>query len=457
MIDRPQTLGLRCAVVLLILTTCASWRSAAARPQTREVPVESLIFDLKSPDPVRRKDAAIALGKNKIQRAVPDLVAAAGDSDAAVRREIMIALDRIRDAGALPAFVDRCSDSDKEIRDKAIDGLMNLYLSQEGGLGGTVGKVANFLNPWSDEWAEVVVEPNVPIDPRTVEALRLRLQDSEEGIRIKAARGLGIVRGRAAVPALAEATTTDKSNGVRFECTRSLRKIGDPTAAASLVNLVSYPDRKVRNEAVYTLGRLRAKDAVPEMTRLLEEEAAKPLKEIDQDYLERLLGALAYIGDARSKDVFVRFRQSPEAALRMHAAEGLARTGDLSMATDVSRERLVEKDPRVRTAQAFALYRMQRREYLDEVVRALGSRQTNREAVDYLVTLRPEELPELYKQVDNNDNASIREGLAEVLGLVGDPRALPSLETLTRDSRGQIAPLANQAIRRINAKASASK
>ena len=127
------------------------------------------------------------------------------------------------------------------------------------------------------------------------------------------------------------------------------------------------------------------------------------------------------------------------------------------MATDISRERLVEKDPRVRTAQAFALYRMQRKEYLDEVVRALGSRQAGREAIDYLVSLRPEEMPELYQQVDNNDNASIREGLAEVLGLLGDPRALPSLETLTRDSRGQIAALANQAIRRINATALAPK
>jgi HEAT repeat protein len=456
MTDRPQALSLRCVVALLVLTAAVPW-SAAAQKQTREVPVDSIIFDLKSPDPVRRKEAASTLGKNKIQRAVPDLVAAAGDSDAAVRREIVIALDRIRDAGALPAFVDRCADQEKDIREKAIEGLINLYLSQDSGLGVTFGKVANFLNPWSDEWAEVVVEPGVPIDPRTVEALRSRLQDSDEGIRIKAARGLGIVRGKAAAPALAEATTMDTSNSARFECVRAVRKIGDPTAAKPLMNLLSYPDHKVRNEAVYALGRLRAKEAVPEMTRLLDEEASKPLKEIDKDYMERLLGALAFIGDAQSKDVYLRFRQSPEAALRMHAAEGLARTGDASIAPDISRDRLVEKDARVRTAQAFALYRMQRKEYLDEVVRALGTRQANREATEYLVSLRPEEMPELYQQVDNNDNASIREGLAEVLGLIGDPRALPSLETLTRDSRGQIAALANQAIRRINARSSGPK
>ena len=64
---------------------------------TRQVPADAMIYDLKNPDPVRRKEAAAALGQNKIQRATPDLVAAVGDSDASVRRAIVIALQQMQD------------------------------------------------------------------------------------------------------------------------------------------------------------------------------------------------------------------------------------------------------------------------------------------------------------------------------------------------------------------------
>src|SRR5437867_2872373 len=77
---------------------------AVARPQAekkREIPVDSLIYDLKNPDPVRRKDAAVLLGKNKVHRAIPDLIAAVNDSDPSVRREIILALDNMRDVKSI--------------------------------------------------------------------------------------------------------------------------------------------------------------------------------------------------------------------------------------------------------------------------------------------------------------------------------------------------------------------
>ena len=50
--------------------------AASALAQTRQVPVESLIYDLKNPDPVRRREAATTIGQRKVQSATPDLVAA---------------------------------------------------------------------------------------------------------------------------------------------------------------------------------------------------------------------------------------------------------------------------------------------------------------------------------------------------------------------------------------------
>lgn len=427
-------------------------RHVRAQAQTRQVPVESLIYDLKNPDPVRRKEAAVLLGNNKVQRATPDLVAVAGDADPSVRREIINALDKMLDIRALPAFVSLSSDPEKDIREKCIRGLINLYLPHESGITVAVTRVASLFSPASDEWAEAVVEPGIKVDPSAILALRNRLQDADEGIREKAARGLGVLKGRDAIPVMLYSLRQDKSNLVRFELVRSLWKIGDPTVAKDLMSYVDYGDFKVRNEAVYTVGRMRYRDGVSELTRLYQKESALLPKLIDKTYRTLLLDALAFIGDPVSEALFAKEKQNPEDLLRLHAVEGLARIGDPSLATEISRDRLHEKDPRMQAAQAYALYRMGRKEYLDEVVKAIGSRRTNNEARQYLVELKPDELPDLYAQVKNKE-VSVREGLAEVIGLIGDSKAIAPLQELSQDNRGQIAATANQAIRRVNARA----
>jgi len=106
----PQV-GIRCRRTLPV-----DDRPCQTAKVTRQVPVESLIYDLKNPDPVRRKEAAKLLGDNKVQTAIPDLVTAASDSDAAVRREIVIALDKMRDMRSLPAFHLLSADREKDIR-----------------------------------------------------------------------------------------------------------------------------------------------------------------------------------------------------------------------------------------------------------------------------------------------------------------------------------------------------
>lgn len=444
----PAHVSWALAIIAALVLSSASVMQAQ---NVSQVAVDNLIRDLKDPDPIRRKEAAKLLGETKSQRATPDLVAAAQDTDPSVRREIAVALDKMLDVRALPAFVKLSADQDKEIRDRCIVGIINLYLPQESGLVVTLNKVANFFNPWSDEWAEVVVEPGIKVDAGVVDALRNRLQDPEEAIRLKAARSLGILKGKAAVPALVAALQRDQANPVRFEIIRSLRKIGDPSAGRDLMNYLGYNDSKVRNQAIFTIGRLHYREAVPEMMRLFEKESGLPAKLVDKPYREFLLDALAFIADPAAKPIFVKEKQNPDDVLRLHAVEGLARLADATMVTDVSRDWLHEKVLRVRTAQAYAMYRMGRREFLDEVVNCLASRKTNAEARLYLLQLTPEELPELYAQAKNNE-VNIREALAEVFGLIGDERAIPVLQGLSKDRRGQITAFANQAIRRISAR-----
>jgi HEAT repeat protein len=417
----------------------------------RQVPVESLIYDLQNPDPVRRKEAAILLGNNKLQRATPDLVAAANDKDPAVRREIVIALHKMADIRALPAFIELTADPEKDIRDKCIQGIVSLYLPKEGGLGVTLNKVANFLNPWSDEWEDTIVEAGTEIDPKTVTALQERLKDSDEAIRARAARALGILRGKVALPGLIETLRQDNSNPVRFETIRALRKISDLSTGKELIPYISFSDSRIRNEAVFTLGRFRYREAASELMRAYETESALPPKKQDKNYHAMLLDALAFIGDASSEDLFTKETKSQNEVIRLHAYEGLARIGNPKMVTDLSRDRLNEKDPKIRIAQAYALFLMGRREYLDEIVKALDNRKTNNEARQYLVELRPEDLSDLYSETKFKE-VSIREGLAEIMGIIGDNKAVPVLQEMSNDHRGQITALCNQALRRIAAR-----
>jgi len=447
--SQPDTVSVVRMAAGLFALTGVLLNPLPAVAQSREVAVESLTYDLKNPDPARRREAATRIGQNKMQSVTPDLVAAVHDVDPSVRRAIVIALQQMQDPRALPGFVALSADTEKDIRDRTIEGMTAAYLPRETGLGMTLNKVATFFTPWSDEGGEVVAEPGLTADSTVIQALEARLTDPEPALRAKAARSLGILRGQSTIPALLLVLRDDRSNNARFEAARALRKIGDASAGDELLKLVTYTDPKVRNEVVYTLGRLRYAPAVPELGRLYVRESAVPAKQMDHVLRERLLGALAFIGDPASKDLFLREKNGTDAALVLHATEGLARIADPETLVEISHDRLQQKDPRILTAQAWALYRMGRKEFLTAIVGALGSRHTNDEAKQYLLEARPNEVPDLFTYVTSPDS-NIREALAEILGLIGDPRAVPSLRELSRDPSGQVAALASQALQRID-------
>ena len=96
-------------------------------------------------------------------------------------------------------------------------------------------------------------------------------------------------------------------------------------------------------------------------------------------------------------------------------------------------------------------HRAQRTTFDRRITNALGDKKTSQEARQCLVELRPAELPALYAQA-KNDSVGVREGLAEIIGMLGDSQAIPVLQELGKDHRGQISALANQAIRRITAR-----
>ena len=118
------------------------------------------------------------------------------------------------------------------------------------------------------------------------------------------------------------------------------------------------------------------------------------------------------------------------------------------MVTEISAARLVEKSARVRTAQAFALLRLGQREFLDELIRALDRPTTRDLAKEYLQEKPSAERPALF--APRTASSTARAELADVLGLIGDPAALPRLQEMALDSDKDVARAATRATRRLS-------
>ena len=348
------------------------------------------------------------------------------------------------DIRVLPGLVQFTADSEPDIRDRAVHALVNLHLPRATGPTAALVKLGNLINPWSDEYSDMVVEPDVPVDASVVTALRARMSDTEDGIRRNTSRGLGILRSEAAIQELSVAAGQDRDPEVRFEAVRALRKIGNASVGDRLVPMLNLNMDKVRNELITTLGSLKYREAVPELTRIFEQakagERARTLA----------LSALADIADPASQPVFLALKADKDVSIRLYANEGLARLADSSLGTVMSADRLVEKNPRVQTAQAFGLLRIGRKEYLEELVRGLGRSATRELAEEYLLEIPPAERPALF--ATTSKSATVRAELADVFGLMQDRSALPALEELKRDSHSDVARNAERAVRRITAK-----
>jgi len=436
----------------LIVSLTALISSSLLAQQPQEVSVDGLIYDLKHPDNDRRKRAATALGQSKVRRAVPELIELTEDRDASLRLAAVKALVRINDTRALKAHIKMTGDPKKEIQKKAIEGIINIYVVDEkGGFISGVKKLAVAVNPLSDDYNPLLVESYVPVSQDAKDALAELLFSPETGIRKDAAIALGILRAHSALSPIQQALSLEPNDGVKVELIRAIYKIGDPSAGTEVVPLVRDPDKKVHDEAIFTLGRLRVSQAIPVLKELYEsgvEERKKILKFVPvsgkDDLQRKLLEALAYIGDSSCYDLFLSALEDSRNSYRLLAADGLGRIGDSSDVTRVAEKYLQEKSGTTKLAMSFALYQMGRKEHLIEVVNSSDKDQ----AYHYLLEFNASEIRGLYSYMQIVEH-SIRLRLLDIIGLRGDSSAVPVIEEWMQSTSPELSSAANLAMRRI--------
>ncbi|MBX7222314.1 MAG: HEAT repeat domain-containing protein [Blastocatellia bacterium] len=455
-----MTLGRNVRLLLVAVLLVSAWTGVApvglASGPTLAVQtdLEKMVANLKSPDVLLRRKAAKDLGERRFREATAPLVdAARTDSDPEVRAHAVEALGRIKNFDAVPAMTEVLKDPATLVRRAAIRGLISFYIESEIGFVFAERSGFNYLNPFLDTDGPTIVEPYTQVDPRITDALAgLMRNDADVNLRRAGVRALGVLRANSQVPALAAALQVDPD--LRVDVFRVFIKLGDPENGNYAVPYFNEADRNVRAEAIFTAGYLRTRQANSKLIDVYNlGEDKRGFKGTIKDFFKQIperqyitLQALSHIADPASKDIFVQNLRASDNDRRCMANEGLARMNDPSFLEEISRNRLKEGNEDVKLAQAFALYRLGRPEFLDAIVQKLDAVILGGQAENYLVDVL--KTSDLHRYLRTSTlETTIK--LCKALGKIGTSDDVPALEPLLKDANPRVFNAANLAIQRI--------
>jgi len=126
-----------------------------------------------------------------------------------------------------------------------------------------IQKYIDTINNGSDDDArEEAVKLLGKVGPDAIEAVPTLIEAiKEDALCWEAINALGNIGGKAAMNALCDALLNDSDMGVRFRAASSLGKIQDKEAVPALIKALSDRDEYVRESAAYALGKIGDKRA----------------------------------------------------------------------------------------------------------------------------------------------------------------------------------------------------
>lgn len=438
----------RCSALIVVILTAVLailLASPAAPAQQNSNP---LLEELKSQDANIRARAVRDIASSGDTTAVPGLTAALNDPSPKVRKEIIVALAKLHTNAALDGLVIATRDSDPGVRAMGVQAMVGWYTGNvpSTGFRGTVKRSYNGAVNWF-QTDTTHIRPGATVDPRTITALEAAMEDARSIDAARdAARGLGILLARPAVPALVKAAHSPDA-GLAVNALGALSKIKDISAGPQLVDLLNSPSKDVRSSACVTVGILRTESAVPKLQQMYDSDA-------DNGVRKAALDGLAFIGAPSSYAVFIKALWSQDKDERAYAAEGLARMRDPKAGANLEKRMKIEKDAGVKLAILFAEVSIGETDHLRDLVDSLTSRTRGDVAQSYLIELTRQKtlLNDIYSYL-NDSNSTIRRRLCVVLMYSGDASSLPHLSPLTHDRNSDVAAAALRASQSIRSRA----
>jgi HEAT repeat protein len=162
---------------------------------------------------------------------------------------------------------------------------------------------------------------------------------------------------------------------------------------------------------------------------------------------EAILDALARIAHPSSATLFSSLLASKTSAVKGIAIEGLARAGDRNSLAPIQAALGGERSDAVRLAGTFAAVRLSDGP-LDPLIDALQRPKLHDQARQYLIETAPGRSAVFQHQLQD-PAARVRIEIVDILGLAGDPAALPAVEPLVKDHDPLVAMAAERALARL--------
>ncbi|MBR5554514.1 HEAT repeat domain-containing protein [bacterium] len=208
---------------------------------------------------------------------------------------------------------------------------------------------------------------------KNTDGLNPKEKEYYTNVRVMSAKAIANYRDTSAVtPLLYCLNNKDENYKVRFACADALGKIGDKYAVAPLIDVVQDEDEKsvyLRESAASALGMLGDMRAVDPLVSILETKQGI----IDKfTFLkERVIEALGKLRLSDNQRVFNALKMTlmdPSAQIRINAIEAIMES-EHPESYDVIKGCLLDDDDEVKKNALVALYNLQGRSVLDEIIR----------------------------------------------------------------------------------------
>jgi HEAT repeat protein len=412
-------------------------------------------FSLAAQDDAKARAKGVReIGKGGSE-AIAKLEPYLSDPDLDVRLEAVKGIVNIGTQQSLDPLIKATRDNDPEMQIRATDGLVNFYLPGylKTGLTASLRRVGSTIKSKFTDTNDQVIDAYVEVRPEVVMALgRVASGGSGLDARANAARAVGILRGRQAVPDLEQALRS-KDSELIYESLIALEKIRDSSAGPSITFLLHDLNEKVQTTAIEATGLLMNRGAINDLRDVLDRSHKTKVK-------RAALTALAQIPDPQLHGIYISYLNNKDEGLREAAAEGLARLKDPSDRAVLERAFSNENKTEPRLSVAFALVSLGKRgmgefdplRYLVNDLNSAAYRGVSRAYLTELArdaAVRIALYPALKEPGTTKDEKT---GLAQVLAASGGADAEAPLEALSRDSDTDVSQEGLRAVKNLRAR-----
>ena len=408
------------------------------------------LFPLSAQD-VKPKDVReVAKGGSA---AIPKLQEYLKNQPPDVRAEAARQLTEVGTAASLDPLIQATLDGDPQIQILAVDGLVNFYSPGyvKTGLSGSLRKVGTTIKGKFTDTNDLVIDAYVTVRPEVIAAIAKLVKGGVNAeSRANAAHAEGILRGRAAVPELVEATHT-KDTDVIYESLVALQKIRDESTGPSIAFRIHDLDPKVQIAAIQTTGVLLNKAAVPDLIDALN-------RARDAKVRREALTAIAMLPLPSSRTLYAVNLHDKDDRMRAAAAEGYARLRDPADLPVIQQAWQDEGKTAPRLSLAFALVMLGKTELsefspLQFLINNLNSASYNGVAFPFLVESARDSAVRAALYVPlGTATKDEKIGLARVLARSGDSGSVAPLEKLSKDTDPAVAQEGLRALRTLQSR-----